>query len=29
MGQVGPMAVASTSVVGCGMNRPEQFSGAV
>jgi hypothetical protein len=28
-GHVGPMAVNSTNIVGCGMNDPEQFSGAV
>jgi hypothetical protein len=28
-GHVGPIEVSSTSMVGCGMNRPEQFKAAV
>jgi hypothetical protein len=28
-GHVGPIAVNSTSIVGCGMKLPEQFKGAV
>jgi len=28
-GHVGPIAVSSTNIVGCGMKLPEQFKGAV
>jgi hypothetical protein len=28
-GHVGPMEVNSTSIVGCGMNEPEQLRAAV